>query len=252
MSKGLIWTLEKNLFAKGSFRNTLLKAHTTMHLSPKRIEEYLGIIFHHGGLQMCQAVMNYILLVLGKNLQMMVAYNIFNKDAERVTQHFQQFNLHYANLMKVFTNVTKEEFIPGKEFEAIKDEEENASVSELSNFLSKIGLTDLEDLFTEESIGLEDVLKMDNTEMKDIGITNYSQRKTLIKAIKDVSNQGKFVAIILIYRKLNVHLQDRLQVVLQTKMSLVQKYPRSKVPQKKLLFKVRFENIKSIYPFQVE
>ena len=69
-------------------------------LDPKRIKEYLQIVFKESGVGMCQEVMKYVFLVLGKYLQMMVAYNI-NKDepdTNRVTKLFEQFSQKYSKL----------------------------------------------------------------------------------------------------------------------------------------------------------
>ena len=88
-----------------------------MYLSHKRIEDYLKIIYKHKGLWMSFAVMDYIIIVLGKNLQMMVAYSLYNSDFDRVTQLFEQFNEQYSNYMSVFQRVTSQEFIAGRGLE---------------------------------------------------------------------------------------------------------------------------------------
>ena len=132
------------------------------------------------------AVMDYIIIVLGKNLQMMVAYSIYNSDFDRVTKLFEQFNEQFSNYMSVFQRVTSQEFIAGRGLEGISDEAQlEEPRAELHDFLSKTGLLHLKSMFEEEGILLNDILKMDNDEMKEIGLANYKDRKALKDAIKE-------------------------------------------------------------------
>ena len=64
---------------------------------------------------MSQFSMDYVFFVLGKYLQMMVAYSIFKEDQERVTVLFESFNGHIAKLNNAFLEVTGEVFKPGRE-----------------------------------------------------------------------------------------------------------------------------------------
>ena len=80
-----------------------LKTIATQNLAPKRIQEYMTIIYKEGGgLSMCQYVMDYIVVVLSKYLQMMVSYYIFREDSARVTSQFEQFNEHFEKNFKYF------------------------------------------------------------------------------------------------------------------------------------------------------
>lgn len=78
----------------------------------------MEIIFLEKGLASSHAVMEYVLLVLGKHLQMMVAYRIFIEDQvplqHRVKKLFTAFNTDYAALILMFEEVTGSRFLPGQ------------------------------------------------------------------------------------------------------------------------------------------
>ena len=61
---------------------------------------------------MWQLVMQYIIIVLGKYLQIMVACHIANNEIDSVTDDFTEFNSVYSQLMINFKLVT------GKDFDA--------------------------------------------------------------------------------------------------------------------------------------
>ena len=58
--------------------------------------------------------MKYVLLVLGKYLQMMVAYRIFKEDdvENRVAILYETFNAHFDQLSGAFEEVTGTAFCP--------------------------------------------------------------------------------------------------------------------------------------------
>ena len=167
-----------------------LRTNKTMYLAPKRIQEYLTHIHQEGGFDMCHAVMSYVFIVLAKYLQMVVAYDIFNNDFDRVTKQFEDFNTQYEELVKVFSKVTSNEFEPGRELEALFKEAGQSAECQLNNFLSKAGLSGLEPIFREEQMTLDNVLKMDNDQMKFFKITKVQDRLDLMKAIKEYSPKG--------------------------------------------------------------
>merc|ERR1719400_2286924 len=69
-----------------------LQTCAAKNLNPQRVKEYLRIIYQEQGIAVCQATMEYVALVMGKYLQMLVAYSIFKEDPDQVTDHFEQFN----------------------------------------------------------------------------------------------------------------------------------------------------------------
>ena len=91
-----------------------LQTDATAKLNPTRIHEYLEIIKDSYGIDMCSVVFHYIIVVLGKYLQMMVAYHIHNEEQEGVTEEFKHFNRNYEKLVSNFTDVTGLMFTPGK------------------------------------------------------------------------------------------------------------------------------------------
>ena len=116
--------------------------------------------------------MEYIFLVLGKHLQMMVAYSIFKEDHDRVTILFETFNRHFAKLNEVFLEVTGEPFKPGQEVfqppnpvAPVKPTPRSMKpVVRVSNeerkglqiFLEQHGLQNLKELIHKEGITLSD------------------------------------------------------------------------------------------------
>ena len=101
---------------------TELRSKKKLFLAPERIEEYLRHIHEQGGSNMCHALMRYVIIVLAKYLQMVVAYDIFNNNVDRVTKHFEDFNSQYSELMEVFSKVTGGKFEPGREIETLLEE----------------------------------------------------------------------------------------------------------------------------------
>ena len=136
---------------------------------------------------MCHEVMHYIIILMGKYLQMMVAFHIHKKDPDSVAQDFTLFNTNFEKLLVTFKCVTGEDFIPGDipnvDLNSDKDDksEQIGGVSqEIELFLEKIGLICLRDIFEQEELTIEDLLKMNKTDLKDIGINQLKQRKTIL------------------------------------------------------------------------
>ena len=176
-----------------------LKTIATQNLAPKRIMEYMKIIYSDGGgLPMCQYVMDYIIIVLSKYLQMMTAYNIFKEDPERVNSQFELFNEQYKSFVDIFEKVTNVRYKPGDKpilekpiakvspmSKVSKQKTSFPSNSELRSFLLNYDLIVLEEKLTRKNITLEDVLEMDKAEIEEVGITSYKHRKLLWRAIQD-------------------------------------------------------------------
>ena len=178
-----------------------LKTIATMSLSPSRIGEYLEIIFKQQGLEACQAVLEYVVVVLAKYLQMVVAYDIHRQKIDRVEAQFDEFNTNYNQLVNIFAQITGEQFKPGtrpapkKRVAAVRpvprDEAggvlppvvhqvEDRSAQELRGFLGRCGLGHL---VLEEGLTLEELLNMDQEDMKTVGIKTHKDRKKLQQAI---------------------------------------------------------------------
>ena len=62
---------------------------------------------------MCTVVFHYVIVVIGKYLQMMVAYHVYNEELDGVTDEFNRFNQNYEKLVSSFTDVTGLEFKAG-------------------------------------------------------------------------------------------------------------------------------------------
>ena len=88
--------------------------------APKRVKTYIAIIHQQRGLDETYKVTKYILLVLGKYMQMMVAYRIFKEDdvERRVATLYETFNAHFKQLSGAFEEVTGTVFSPKQTGEA--------------------------------------------------------------------------------------------------------------------------------------
>ena len=74
----------------------------------------MNIINKKYGANACRAIMVYILIVLGKYLQMMVTYFIFQEDIPRVITTYESFNKNFEDFYNIFKTVTGEKLNDGK------------------------------------------------------------------------------------------------------------------------------------------
>ena len=141
-------------------------------------------------------------MVIGKYLQMMVAYHVYNEEPDDVTDEFNRFNQNYEKLVSCFTDVT------GLEFEAgnmpnpnslkskigpmeTKLKLKNVSLGatpieidpEVLSFLRDLNLTELSGIFKREQLTVEDILDMNNHELQLIGVEKHKQRKAILQVI---------------------------------------------------------------------
>ena len=135
--------------------------------------------------------MEYILAVMSKYLQMLVAYSIFKEDPDQVADHFEQFNRNFDQMCQAFKEVTNQTFKAGQEVEALKpvapvkpiqrESKPDLGLSDnervkLQQFLERHGLQELLSLFLKEGVALDDVMEMTDTEMKDLGVKKFNLR----------------------------------------------------------------------------
>ena len=143
--------------------------------------------------------MDYVLVVLGRCLQMIVSFSILKKDPDRVFRLFSDFNEQIGKLREVFRDVTKEVFKPGNAIILDKlmadvkpyvvDDNLSINVSDkdravMNRFLQKNNLEVLEKICIDQGIVLTDFYDMDLEEMKSVGITAHSVRKQLMEAVE--------------------------------------------------------------------
>ena len=137
--------------------------------------------------------MEYILAVMSKYLQMLVAYSIFKEDPDQVADHFERFNRDFEQMCKAFKEVTNQTFKAGQDVGALKPVapvkpiqreskpelgfSDNERVK-LQQFLERHNLQELLSLFLKEGVALDDVLEMTDKDMKDLGVKTYGVRYT--------------------------------------------------------------------------
>ena len=143
--------------------------------------------------------MDYVLAVMGKYLQMLVAYSISKEDPDQVADHFEQFNKDFDQMCRAFKEVTNQTFQAGQEVQMpmaplkpiLREPKAELGLSDeervkLQQFLERHNLQELFAIFLKEGVALNDVFDMTDKEMKDLGIQAYGPRKRLLKVIEGV------------------------------------------------------------------
>ena len=144
--------------------------------------------------------MEYVFAVMGKYLQMLVAYSIFKEDPDQVADHFEQFNRNFDQMCQAFKEVTNQTFKAGQEVEALKpvapvkpiqrESKPELGLSDdervkLQQFLERYGLQELLSIFMKEGVALHDILEMTDQDMKELGIKAYTLRKRLLRVVEN-------------------------------------------------------------------
>ena len=144
--------------------------------------------------------MEYVLVVMGKYLQMLVAYKIFKEEPDQVANLFHQFNKDFDQMCKAFKEVTNQMFQAGQKLEMLKPVAPVKPIqreskpefglpdnerAKLQQFLEKYGLQELLTIFLKEGVALHDILEMTDQDMKELGIKAYTLRKRLLRVIED-------------------------------------------------------------------
>ena len=138
--------------------------------------------------------MDYVVVVMGKYLQMLVAHSFFKEEPDRVTDHFEEFNKDFYKVCNAFKEVTDQDFMAGQEVELVKpilnESKAELGLSDnervlLQQFLEMHGLQELLTIFLKEGVALHDLLEMTDKDMQDLGIKTYSLRKRLLRVIED-------------------------------------------------------------------
>ena len=107
-----------------------LQTIANQNLKPEKIHEYLKIVNTQSGSDICRSTLNYIIVVLGKYLQIIVAYHIHKGDLDVVEEDFVKFNENYYKLAQIFHQVTGKDFLLGyvSEVESSRLESEGNSL----------------------------------------------------------------------------------------------------------------------------
>ena len=117
-----------------------LQTIANQNLKPEKIKEYIKIVNSQFGADTCRTTLNYIIVVLGKYLMMMVAYHIYKGDLDAVEEDYDKFNTDFYQMIQDFSIVTGEEFKSG-----FGDEQGNF-LKDINNYLgvvqNAIGLKD--------------------------------------------------------------------------------------------------------------
>ena len=99
------------------------------NLTPGKIKEYMKFLKSKYEVDTCRTTLNYIIVVLGKYLQMAVAWSIHKGNLDGVEEDFAKFNKKFYQLVQDFSKVTGEEFLSGFE------DEQSSSLKGIYNYL---------------------------------------------------------------------------------------------------------------------
>ena len=80
-------------------------------LGPEKIRSYLKATLEYYGIDMCHKILNYVLVVRAKYLQLVVAYFTFNIDTNRVTKEFDSFNLYVYQMQYIYKDIVGSNFV---------------------------------------------------------------------------------------------------------------------------------------------
>ena len=156
-------------------------------LSPEKIQKYLKDIRGVQGPEILEIVFHYFIFIHGKYLQMMVANHIAKSDSESVTSEIQRFNRNHQKLLSAFYEVSGYELVTGR----VPDPKVAKIKPEILIFLEKLDLTHLSEIFVYQRTTFEDLLIMTNEDLREIGITNWNQRKRIVDSLRN-EDVGKF------------------------------------------------------------
>lgn len=206
------------------FTGFAFELQTCAHQYFKRnnIKEYLGLIFAFKGekeasqgKEACQTITHYIIIVLSKYLRMMAAFHVYKMDEIALAADYEFFNSSYDNILAVYREVTGERFVAGNlpPLESVKNSLKNTGVTEVdseppkvesstaevdkevSEFLRKLDLADLIPSFAEEGIAMTDIADLTNSDLKNLGVDQFRQRKVLLRAGEDLTKQQGAAAV---------------------------------------------------------
>ena len=143
--------------------------------------------------------MEFVFAVMGKYLQMVVAYSIFENEPDQVVHHFEQFNSDFYEACAAFKEVTHQVFKAGQKVEMLKPIVpvipvkrqptlelglSNEEAVRVEQFLETHGLQELLQIFLKKGVSVDDILEMTEEEMEKLGIKAYGLRKRLLRVIQ--------------------------------------------------------------------
>ena len=143
--------------------------------------------------------MEFVFAVMGKYLQMVVAYSIFENEPDQVVHHFEQFNSDFYEACAAFKEVTHHVFKAGQKVEMLKPIVPvipvkrqptlelglpNDEALRVEQFLETHGLQELLQIFLRKGVTVDDILEMTVDEMEMLGIKAFSLRKRLLRVIQ--------------------------------------------------------------------
>ena len=179
-----------------------LEVLACQNLNPQRVKEYLRAIMVTEDSDIAQQSFKYILVVRAMYLQLSTAFYIFQKDPERVRMEFETFNNDFEEMCKVYKAESGFEFDPESlppedlinrcrqatkvmpDITRVKQSPTSSSFQEsIDQFLEKIHLSELQELFLEEGVTIEELATFNDVDLKNIGIKKYSHRRQILQSI---------------------------------------------------------------------
>ena len=141
---------------------------------------------------------------------MTCAYYLYKKDTDRVGEEFESFNKFFVQMFEIFKEETgceleleqppstellqrcsrSRKILPDVTQTSYVKPETPLSEGPVKQFLSEIGLQDLNEIFAQEAITMESLRIFTDDDLKTIGIRAYGHRHLIIQSLKTKSISG--------------------------------------------------------------
>ena len=131
-----------------------------------------------------------MIIVMGKYLLVLVAYDTYKGQPGQVQGHFEKFNREFGQVCEAFLEVTKLEFQLGRKITPVRQySPSDKNQIDLEQFLERHQLEDLQGILLKEGVTLKILLKMTEEDMKELGIKKVGRKKQLLEAIREEHGQ---------------------------------------------------------------
>ena len=187
-----------------------LEVLACQNLNPQRVREYLRAIMVTEDSDIAQQSFKYILVVRAMYLQLSTAFYIFQKDPERVRMEFETFNNDFEEMCKIYEAESGFEFDPESlppedlinrcrqatkvmpDITKVKQPPTSSPFQEsIDQFLEKIHLSELQELFSEEGVTIDELATFNDIDLKNIGVKKYSHRRQILQSISGSKSNSK-------------------------------------------------------------
>ena len=80
-------------------------------LNPIQVQDHLDLVHKQYGSVTCTKMLDYVILLLAKDLQLTAAFFLYNSDLKRTAYVFQRFNDYYRKYLRIYEKLIGEPFV---------------------------------------------------------------------------------------------------------------------------------------------